>query len=231
MKLKWILSLLVSSVAVFAENVQFDRTGTLRFGEHKLEFVAFTPKWRGYRQGGPERRFFPPVELNQGRAKIELRLPESSLGISCGELAKSGDREWRYTFRASFDSETPLRSGVLDLLLPADEWQGRTVVAGGKEILLPVKLDAEKKPRLFSGYCKELRLTDRTGSWVLSGGLQILIQDNRCYKNGSTFEIRISLCAQPMLPAVPRKSRSPPAQRSGFAAKLLKARRLIFPPP
>ena len=47
MKLKWILPLLVSSVAVFAENVLFDRTGTLRFGEHKLEFVVFTPKWRG----------------------------------------------------------------------------------------------------------------------------------------------------------------------------------------
>ena len=193
MKLKWILPLFVSSVAVFAENVLFDRTGTLRFGEHKLEFVAFTPKWRGYRQGGPERRFFHPVELNQERAKIELRLPDCPPGISLGELAKLDEQNWRYSFRASFDSETPLRSGVLDLQLPADEWRGRTIVAGGREILLPVKPDAEKKPRLFSGYCKDLRLTDRTGSWVLSGGLQILIQDNRCYKNGSTFEIRISL--------------------------------------
>ena len=193
MKLKWILPLLVSSVAVFAENVLFDRTGTLRFGEHKLEFVVFTPKWRGYRQGGPERRFFHPVELNQERAKIELRLPDCPPGISLGELAKLDEQNWRYSFRASFDSETPLRSGVLDLQLPADEWRGRSIVAGGREILLPVKPDAEKKPRLFSGYCKDLRLTDRTGSWVLSGGLQILIQDNRCYKNGSTFEIRISL--------------------------------------
>ena len=193
MKLKWILPLFVSSVAVFAENVLFDRTGTLRFGEHKLEFVVFTPKWRGYRQGGPERRFFHPVELNQERAKIELRLPDCPPGISLGELAKLDERNWRYSFRASFDSETPLRSGVLDLQLPADEWRGRTIVAGGREILLPVKPDAEKKPRLFSGYCKDLRLTDRTGTWALSGGLQILIQDNRCYKNGSTFEIRISL--------------------------------------
>ena len=175
------------------ETCSIDKRGAVSLGGRRFQMVFFNAKWNSFPQYTPIPGIYRIEKRNHEVAEIALNFSEAPNGRLIHRLKSTDKKRWSLCTRVEFPGPFNLRSGVMSLTLPAAANKGLKLKADGKEILLPLEPPADKKAVFFKKQCRELRIPDTNGEWVLRGNFFLLIQDNRCFRNGTTFELRFSL--------------------------------------
>ncbi|MBQ8755841.1 MAG: hypothetical protein IJZ19_12485 [Lentisphaeria bacterium] len=175
------------------ETCSIDKHGAISLGGKRFQMVFFNAKWHSFPQYTPIPGLYRIEKRNHETAEISLNFPEAKNGRLIHNLKSTAPKRWSLRTRVEFTGPFGLRSGVMSLTLPAAASKGSKLKINGKEFSLPIEPPADKKAVIFSRQCRELRLPDTNGEWVLRGNYHLLVQDNRCFRNGKTFELRFSL--------------------------------------
>ena len=171
--------------------LDIDRRGALSLGGKRFEMVFFNPKWVAYPQYTPMPGYYRIENKNAEYVKIALNFPEAKNGTLVHRLQKTEPSHWTLRSEVDFPEHIEL-PGVMSLRLPGEEYRGVKLKADGTELLCPPVPPGDKKAIIFRRQCRELRIPDQNGEWILKGDFHLLLQDNRCFRNGKDFELRLS---------------------------------------
>ncbi|PVY45494.1 glycoside hydrolase family 5 protein [Victivallis vadensis] len=171
--------------------LDIDRRGALSLGGKRFEMVFFNPKWVAYPQYTPMPGYYRIENKNAEYVKIALNFPEAKNGTLVHRLQKTAPSNWTLRSEVDFPEHIEL-PGVMSLRLPGEEYRGVKLKADGTELLCPPVPSSDKKAIIFRRQCRELRIPDQNGEWILKGDFHLLLQDNRCFRNGKDFELRLS---------------------------------------
>ena len=192
-----ILFLLLASLGIptFSgeeRSVWIDRKGTFSIGGHRFQMVFFNHSWGARPQDTPMQGIYRLEERNPENVRIGVHLPEGGEGTLIHRLEKTAENRWRLFTGVSFRTEPEVRTGVMSLRLPAAEHRGLKLRIDGKEVVCPVQ-PPENSAVFFRKQSSELCIPAKSGEWIFRGSFSLLLQDNRCFRNGRDFEFRFSL--------------------------------------
>ena len=180
------------SFSIAEDSVWIDRKGMISIGGHRLQMVFFNRNWVSRPQDTPIPGIYRIEDREAGRVRIGLHLPEGGEGTLDHRLEKTAENGWTLATEVSFQTEPNVRSGVMALRIPAAENRGLKLRIDGKEVICPIR-PPEKSAIFFRKQCSELCIPAKDGEWIFRGSFFLLIQDERCFRNGRDFEFRFSL--------------------------------------
>ncbi len=172
--------------------VRIDRRGTFSIAKHRFQMVFFNRQWVSRPQDTPIPGIYRVEERTADAVRIGVTLPEGGEGWLTHRMKKTAENRWSLRTGLAFQKEPAVRSGVMVLRLPAAEHRGLKLRIDGREIVCPVHPPKESAI-LFRKQTSELSIPAEDGEWIFRGNFFLLIQDNRCFRNGSDFEFRFSL--------------------------------------
>lgn len=176
------------------EVVHLNKRGALAI-DNLVFFVCFSNKiknrWVNYFQTSPyQKRIFKLSARSAKNAETVLNIPDFPVGDMKTALTKQENGSWLYNTQIKFKEAVKLRSIVLKTIYNAD-YAGQKILIDGKAVILPLKY---KKTHFFSTRnVSKIVFPSKNGTIEITGQkLGISMQDNRAWKNGNSFSIRIS---------------------------------------